>query len=180
MTLPETTVRKITIVPRLGVGGYTWVVSQGEEGDDALLSKKQMLAHVMSFLGGRASEELILGVENVTAGAWSDFKSASEIVRDLILHYGMSDLGVVPTRESFFSEWEISSELPETTKQKIEHEREKIMNQCWKKVRQILVQKRRILDLLAAALLIKSTLQKGEINYIFYTQTLPNTLFLTK
>ncbi|MCE8163767.1 MAG: AAA family ATPase [Candidatus Moeniiplasma glomeromycotorum] len=180
MTLPETTVRKITIIPRLGVGGYTWIPLQEEEGDHNLPTKKQMLAHVMSFLGGRASEELIFGVENVTIGAWSDFKSASEIVRELILYYGMSDLGVIPTRESFFSEWEVPSELPETTKQKIEHEREKIMNQCWKRVRQILIQKRKILDLLAVALLTKSTLQKEEISYIFYTQTLPNTLLLTK
>ncbi|KLL02335.1 MAG: cell division protein FtsH [Mycoplasmataceae bacterium RC_NB112A] len=180
MTLPETTVRKITIIPRLGVGGYTWVTLQGEEGDDNSPSKKQMLAQVMSFLGGRGSEELILGSENVTVGAWSDFKSASEIVRDLILHFGMSDLGIIPTRESFFSEWEIPSELPETAKQKIEQEREKIMNQCWKKVRQILTRKRRILELFAVALFAKNTLLKEEINYIFYTQCLPNSLHLTK
>ena len=63
-----------------------------------------MLARVMTALGGRASEELILGSEKITAGAWDDFRNASEIVRDLILHYGMSDLGIVPTRESLFSE----------------------------------------------------------------------------
>ncbi len=52
------------------------------------------------------------------------------------------------------------------------------MNQCWKKVRQILLQKKRILDLLATALLTKNTLQKEEVNYIFYTQILPNSLLL--
>ena len=134
----------------------------------------------MTALGGRGSEEIILGSDKVTAGAWDDFRTASEIVRSLILHYGMSDLGVIPTRESFFSDWEVSSELPETAKQKIEQEREKIMNQCWKRVRQILVQKKKVLDLLATALLTKNTLRKEEINYIFYMQNLPNALLLTK
>jgi cell division protease FtsH len=89
-----------------------------------------MLAHVMSFLGGRASEELVLGLEYVTVGASSDFKQATSIIRDLILRYGMSDLGIVPTQETFFSSEEIPPELPEAAKQKIEEEREKIMQQC--------------------------------------------------
>ena len=89
-----------------------------------------MLAHVMAFLGGRASEELIFGAEKITAGAYDDFKKASEIIRDLIFHYGMSDLGIIPTQESLFFGEGIPPELPETTKQKIENEREKILNQC--------------------------------------------------
>lgn len=89
-----------------------------------------MLAQVMSLLGGRTSEELIFGLEYITVGAYSDFKQASEIVRNLILRYGMSDLGIVPTQESFFSSEAVPLELPETAKQKIEREREKIMNQC--------------------------------------------------
>ncbi|CAG8611053.1 4113_t:CDS:2, partial [Ambispora gerdemannii] len=128
MSLPETIVKKITIIPRWSAGGYTWVDLHGEKDDDYLLNKSQMLAHVMSSLGGRASEELIFGLEYITMGAYSDFKKASEIVRDLILHYGMSDLGIVPTQESFLYGEGVSPELPETAKQKIENEREKIMN----------------------------------------------------
>ncbi|CAI2186281.1 757_t:CDS:2 [Funneliformis geosporum] len=101
----------------------------GESDDDYLINKSQMLAQVMSSLGGRASEELVFGLEYITVGAYSDFKRASEIVRSLIFRYGMSDLGIVPTQESFFSGEEIPLELPETAKQKIEKEREKIMNQ---------------------------------------------------
>ncbi|MCE8162923.1 MAG: AAA family ATPase [Candidatus Moeniiplasma glomeromycotorum] len=179
MTLPETTVWKITITPRLGIGGYTWIDLTEEESDINKWSKNQMLARVMTALGGRASEELILGSEKVTAGAWSDFRTAIEIVRDLILHFGMSDLGIIPTRETFFSDWEIPAELPEISKQKIEQEREKIMSQCWKSVRRILSQKRRVLDLLAAALITKNTLYKEEINYIFYTQVAPGTFQLS-
>ncbi|CAH1755782.1 23655_t:CDS:2 [Entrophospora sp. SA101] len=100
MSLPETTVKKITIIPRWSAGG------------------------------GRASEELVFGLDYITMGAYSDFKQASTIIRDLILIYGMSDLGIIPTQESFFSGEEVPSELPETTKQKIENEREKILENC--------------------------------------------------
>src|ERR1044072_5555412 len=97
-----------------------------------------MLAQVMISLGGRASEELTFGREYITMGAYSDFKSVSETIRQLILRYGMSELGIVPTQETFFYEEELPPHLPETTKQKIENEREKILNQCWQKTRSIL------------------------------------------
>nr|CAG8433656.1 12618_t:CDS:2 [Entrophospora candida] len=100
LSLPETIVKKITIIPRLSAGG------------------------------GRASEEIVFGLDYITMGAYDDFKKASSIIRELILHYGMSDLGIIPTQESFFFGEEVPPELPETTKQKIENEREKILNQC--------------------------------------------------
>jgi cell division protease FtsH len=102
----------------------------GEQGDDNMVNKNQMLAQVMSFLGGRASEELIFGSEKITVGAYSDFKEASEIVRNLILRYGMSELGIIPTQESFLYGEETINELPEKAKEKIENEREKILNKC--------------------------------------------------
>jgi ATP-dependent Zn protease len=72
----------------------------------------------------------------------------------------------------------LATELPETTKQKIENEREKIMNQCWKKVKNILRWKKNILKLLAEALLQKNSLQKEEINHIFINQVSPYTPLL--
>jgi len=177
-SLPETKVRKITIIPRLMAGGYTWIDLIDNQGDDHLISKSQMLAHVMAFLGGRASEELIFGAEKITAGAYDDFKKASEIIRDLIFRYGMSDLGIIPTQASFFNNEEIATELPETTKQKIEAEREKILSQCWKKVKTILRQKKKILSLLAEELLKKNSLRKEEIDFIFINQISPFTPLL--
>jgi cell division protease FtsH len=89
-----------------------------------------MLAHAMSFLGGRASEELIFGDKNITIGATDDFKKFSEIVRDLILRYSMSELGIVPTEESFFYGENSTGQLSESYKKEIENERKKIFNQC--------------------------------------------------
>jgi len=167
LSLPETIVRKITIIPRWLAGGYTWIDLLNDRGDDNLINKSQMLAHAMSFLGGRASEELIFGDKNITIGATDDFKKFSEIVRDLILRYSMSELGIVPTEESFFYGENSTSQLSEKYKKEIENERKKIFNQCWKRVKNILKQRRKTLVILAEELLKKNSLQREEINFIF-------------
>lgn len=124
LSLPESTVKKITIVPRGTAGGYTWIDLFNESGDDNLINKSQILAQIMGFLGGRASEELIFGSEYITAGAYSDFQRASELIRNLIWKYGMSDFGIVPPQKSFFSSQEMLEELPEKSKEKLADERE--------------------------------------------------------
>ena len=179
LSLPETTVKKITIVPRWAVGGYTWVALRDEKDDDNLVSKNQILAQISGLLGGRVSEELFLGSECVTVGAQDDFKKVSELVQSLIWDYGMSDLGITPTHKSFFWGNERNTgELSEKTKEKITAEKEKILSKCWKKVRFILRNKRFVLTLLAEELLRKNSLLQEEINYIFTNQISPFTPLL--
>ncbi|CAG8455033.1 21693_t:CDS:2 [Gigaspora margarita] len=72
------------------------------QGDDNLISKNQILAQIAGFLGGRAAEELIFGLEHITVGAHSDFKKASQLVSEFIFHHGMSSLGIVPPSEFFY------------------------------------------------------------------------------
>jgi cell division protease FtsH len=143
-----------------------------------LVNKSQILAQVAGLMGGRASEELIYGSEYVTVGAQSDFKKASALIRDLILRYGMSDLGIIFTQDSPFFGEENLQELSENSRQKIEKETEKLLHQCYQKAQKILQAKRKILDLLAQALVEKNTLQKEEIYYIFLNEKLPNQLLL--
>jgi len=81
-------------------------------------------------LGGRASEEVVYGKELITIGAYSDFKKASFLVRDLVLRYGMSELGIVMTQDSPFFGEENLNELSEDAKQKIEKESARILNEC--------------------------------------------------
>jgi len=177
LVLPELTLRKITVIPRWTAGGYTWIDLRNKE-DDILVNKNEILAQIMSFLGGRISEELIFGTGYVTTGNYSDFRNASELIRDLILRYSMSDLGIIATQNSpLFGETSLN-ELSEATKQKFENEREKILIECQKKVRQILQTKKNVLHLLAQALLKKNVLHKEEINYLFINERCPDTLLL--
>ena len=125
------------------------------------------------LLGGRVSEEMIYGKGYVTIGAQSDFKKASSLIRDLILRYGMSDLGIIFTQDSPFFGEENLQELSESSRQKIEKETEKLLKQCYQKAQIILREKKKILDLLAQALVEKNTLQKEEIYYIFLNEKFP-------
>jgi cell division protease FtsH len=133
---------------------------------------------VTGLLGGRASEEMIYGRGYVTVGAQSDFKKASSLIRDLILRYGMSDLGIIFTQDSPFFGEENLQELSENSRQKIEKETEKILQQCYQRAQNILQEKRKVLDLLAKALVEKNTLQKEEIYYIFLNEKLPEQALL--
>ena len=63
---------------------------------------------------------MVYGKEYVTIGAQSDFKKASSLIRDLILRYGMSDLGIIFTQDSPFFGEENLQELSENSRQKID------------------------------------------------------------
>ncbi|RHZ36511.1 AAA family ATPase [endosymbiont GvMRE of Glomus versiforme] len=177
LTLPELVVRKITIIPRWTAGGYTWIDLRNKE-DDTLVNKQEILAQIMSLLGGRISEELVFGTSYVTTGNYSDYKRVSELTRDLILRYSMSDLGIIATQDSPLFGEESLNELSEAARQKFENERWKILSECQQKVRQILQEKRKSLDLLAQALITKNTLHREEIYYIFINERLPEQVLL--
>jgi ATP-dependent Zn protease len=68
--------------------------------------------------------------------------------------------------------------LSEAARQKFENERWKILSECQQKVRQILQEKRKSLDLLAQALITKNTLHREEIYYIFINERLPEQVLL--
>nr|SPO74976.1 ATP-dependent zinc binding membrane protease [Candidatus Phytoplasma vitis] len=90
-------VQKITIIPRGSAGGYNLMLPEKET---FFSSKKRMLANIVSFLGGRVAEELVF--DDVSNGAYDDFKQATKIARLMVTKYGMSDLGI--TQDSEFSE----------------------------------------------------------------------------
>ncbi|CAJ0641492.1 4286_t:CDS:2 [Entrophospora sp. SA101] len=103
--------------------GHAVVVDLREKEDDTLVNKREILAQIMSFLGGRISEELVFGTSYVTTGNYSDYKRVSELARDLILRYSMSDLGIIASQDSPFFGEESLNELSEAARQKFEDER---------------------------------------------------------
>ncbi len=84
-------VKHITIIPAGSAGGVT--VSVPTE-DRMTLSKKQMIEQIILDLGGRVAEEIVL--DDISTGASNDIRQATNLARDMVMHYGMSDkLGTV-------------------------------------------------------------------------------------
>ncbi|XP_051146594.1 ATP-dependent zinc metalloprotease FTSH 6, chloroplastic [Andrographis paniculata] len=83
-------VQKVTLIPRGQARGLTWFMP----GDDlTLISKKQLFARIVGGLGGRAAEEVIFGEAEITTGAAGDLQQVTQIARQMVITYGMSEIG---------------------------------------------------------------------------------------
>ncbi|KAH6796998.1 FTSH protease 6 [Perilla frutescens var. hirtella] len=83
-------VQKVTLIPRGQARGLTWFIP-GE--DPTLISKKQLFARIVGGLGGRAAEEVIFGEPEITTGAAGDLQQVTQIARQMVIAYGMSEIG---------------------------------------------------------------------------------------
>jgi len=79
-------VHKVTIIPRGGTGGVTWFLPPEDKSYTSLLEFKDILARA---LGGRVAEKVIFGKDQITTGAGSDLRKATEIARDMVREQGM-------------------------------------------------------------------------------------------
>ena len=103
------TVHQISIIPRGMAGGYT-MYKPNE--DKSYRSKSEMKEHIVSLLGGRVAEQLVL--DDISTGASNDIERASKIARDMVTKYGMSEkLGPITfgsTQEEVFLGKEMNSQ----------------------------------------------------------------------
>ncbi len=83
-------VQKITIIPRGNTGGH---VRMTPEEDRFLLTKKELEARIVGYLGGRTSEEIFF--DDVSSGAQNDIEMATQIARIMVTELGMSELGPI-------------------------------------------------------------------------------------
>jgi len=155
LMLPEYAdpLHKVSIVPRGRSLGVTHSLPEREK---YTKTKKEMLAAIKIALGGRAAEDLVF--DSFTTGAFSDFKSATAMARDMVCYYGMSDLGITvyqPGNSDFI--------YSQKTAEKIDAEVDKILKICYKDAKDILSKNRDKLDKLAEVLLEKETMYASEI-----------------
>ncbi|WVZ81864.1 hypothetical protein U9M48_029195 [Paspalum notatum var. saurae] len=83
-------VQKVTLIPRGQARGLTWFLP-GE--DPTLVSKQRILARIVGGLGGRAAEEVIFGEPEVTTGAAGDLQQVTQVARQMVTTFGMSEIG---------------------------------------------------------------------------------------
>jgi len=81
-------VYKVTIIPRGRALGLTWYLP---EGDRYSTSKRQLESRIASLFGGRVAEEIVFGADGVTTGASNDIERATELARNMVTKWGLSD-----------------------------------------------------------------------------------------
>ena len=166
-------VKEISIIPRgLGAGGYTWYTPQEENYN----SRKEMLDNLVSMFGGRVAEALAL--DDISTGASNDLQRATEIVRDMVIKYGMSDsIGPVVydsgNGEVFLGkDYGHVNNYSEETSARIDAEVEKSMRQAYDKTVEILKEHYDKLELVANALLKKEKINGEEFENLMKYGTL--------
>jgi cell division protease FtsH len=161
--MPESDpVHKVSIVSRGRAGGYTMRLPLE---DIRLKTKKQFLADLAAALGGRAAEEMIFN--DISTGASEDLKRATEIARDLVTKYGMSNMGPMTfgnSEEAIFIGREIATErnYSEKTAEGIDAEVKRFIEEAYKEALSSLKKYETALQKTAETLIEKETLEKDE------------------
>lgn len=159
-------VHKISIVPRGRAGGFT--MHRPDEGTD-YSSKGEMLDDIMTLLGGRIAEKLVL--EDISTGASNDIKRATEVARNMVMRYGMSDnIGPVcydDNEEVFIGrDYGHSKIYSDETAYELDKEVKNIINAQYERGIDLLKSNIQILHNLANALLERETLDEAEFEEI--------------
>ncbi|XP_008777537.2 ATP-dependent zinc metalloprotease FTSH 5, mitochondrial-like [Phoenix dactylifera] len=149
-------VHKATIVPR---GMSLGMVAQLPEKDETSISRKQMLARLDVCMGGRVAEELIFGENEVTSGASSDLKQATNLARAMVTKYGMSKLVGLVAHDYDDNGKSMSTE----TRLLIEEEVKDFLERAYNNAKTILTTHSKELHALANALLEHETLTGAQI-----------------
>ena len=164
-------VHQITIVPRGQTGGMT--ISLPEE-DRSYLSREYMRQRIVSLLGGRAAEQMVLG--DISTGASNDIQRATALARKMVATYGMSEkLGTVAF-DSGHDEVFIGKSMAQTrpysekTAAEIDEEIRRIIDEAYQRCRSILEQFRSQLVTVAEFLLEHETMTAEEFEKVFAGQ----------
>lgn len=159
-------VHKVSIISRGHAGGYTMAVPSE---DKTLHTDHYFIDELAVLLGGYASEKLIFG--NVTTGPSNDLERATQMARNMVTRYGMSELGARTfgkKEELIFLGREMHEErnYSEETAQSIDAEVSRLIAEAFDRATKILSEKRAVLDRIATTLLEKETIEKDEFDAI--------------
>jgi cell division protease FtsH len=160
-------VHKVTVIPRGRALGVTWAMP---EQDRYSLYRDEMLAQIAMLFGGRAAEELFIG--NISTGASNDFERATQIAREMVTRYGMSDVmgpmvygdneGEVFLGRSITTH----KNLSDATLQKVDLEIRRIIDEQYALARRILEENRDKVEAMTKALLEWETIDADQIGDI--------------
>jgi len=162
-------VQKISIIPRGRAGGLTWFTPSEDRMDSGLYSRSYLQNQMAVALGGRIAEEIIFGEEEVTTGASNDLQQVARVARQMITRFGMSErLGPVALGRqngNMFMGRDIMTErdFSEETASIIDGEVRELVDEAYRRAKDVLVSNRVVLDQLAQMLIDKETVDSEEL-----------------
>ena len=168
-------VEKITLTPRGNAKGLTWFTPQE---DQSLLSRSQLLARIITILGGRAAEQVVFGQTEMTTGASNDLQQVTTLARQMVTQYGMSNIGPIALEDENSGQVFLGgnmiqeSDHAENLADRIDEQVCKIINYCEQKAIEIVIDNRVIIDLLVEKLLDIETMDGVEFRKVLSIYTI--------
>ncbi|MFZ4674761.1 MAG: ATP-dependent zinc metalloprotease FtsH2 [Nodosilinea sp.] len=161
-------VQKVTLIPRGQAQGLTWFTPSEEQ---MLISRSQILARITGALGGRAAEDVIFGDAEVTTGAGNDLQQVSNMARQMVTRFGMSDLGPLSLESSqgevfLGRDWLSRSEYSEEVSSRIDGQVRTIVDHCYTNAKRIMQENRAVIDRLVDLLVERETIDGDELRQI--------------
>jgi cell division protease FtsH len=168
-------VYKVSIIPRGRALGVTMFLP---EEDRYSHSRRHIISQITSLFGGRVAEEMTLGKEGITTGASNDIQRATEVARNMVTKWGLSEsmgpLMYDEGGEEVFlgrSAGQPSKAMSDETALAIDREVRSIIDECYDKAHQLLEDNRDKLDVMADALMQYETIDAEQINDIMEGKT---------
>ena len=162
-------VEKVTLIPRGGAKGLTWFAP---EEDQTLVSRSQLLARIITTLGGRVAEKVIFGDPEITTGASNDLQQVTSIARQMVTRYGMSSIGPIALEDNNNEQIFLGGDNDAIT-DRIDSEVCKIINHCEQVATKIILDNRVIIDLIVEKLLDAETITGDEFRKLVKEYTIP-------
>ncbi|MFA5692003.1 MAG: ATP-dependent zinc metalloprotease FtsH [Acholeplasmataceae bacterium] len=162
-------VQKVTIIPRGRAGGYALYTPVEEKFN---YSKNELLANITTSLGGRVAEEIMF--DDVTTGAYDDFKRATKLARSMVTEYGMSELGPIQYESDSGNvflgrDYLKEKNFSDAVALEIDREVRKIITECYETAKKVILENKDLLDNIAKYLILAETLNKSDIEEIVAT-----------
>jgi cell division protease FtsH len=169
-------VQKISIIPRGNAGGLTFFTPSEERMESGLYSRAYLQNQMAVALGGRVAEEIVYGDDEVTTGASNDLQQVARVARQMVTRFGMSDrLGPVALGRSqggMFLGRDIAAErdFSEDTAAAIDEEVSLLVDEAYKRAKEVLSGNRPVLDELADMLVEKETVDAEELQELLISR----------
>ena len=162
-------VEKVTLIPRGGAKGLTWFAP---EEDQTLVSRSQLLARIITTLGGRVAEKVVFGDSEITTGASNDLQQVTSVARQMVTRYGMSSIGPIALEDNNNEQMFLGGN-EDAISDRIDSEVCKIVNHCEQVATKIVLDNRVIMDLIVERLLEAETITGEEFRTLVNEYTIP-------